>query len=188
ALHSHVRVIDKPNSGHGQTCVEGYRQALRDGADWIFQIDSDGQCDPQYFQALWSRRESSGVLFGYRRRRDDGWFRYAVSHILSATVLLATGQWVRDSNVPYRLMRADALSGIVPQIPSDFDLANVLVAVLLAEKFPITWIDIRFRNRYGRPANTKFRFFWKKAVQLWLQLRAFRASTRRAPAIRSETV
>ena len=44
------RVIDKLNSGHGQTCLEGYRIALKQEAEWILQIDSDGQCDPIYFE------------------------------------------------------------------------------------------------------------------------------------------
>ena len=44
-----IKIIDKPNSGHGQTCIYGYKLALNNGAEWIFQIDSDGQCAPEYF-------------------------------------------------------------------------------------------------------------------------------------------
>jgi dolichol-phosphate mannosyltransferase len=50
--NSNIKVINKSNSGHGQTCVMGYQMGLEAGADWIFQIDSDGQCDPQYFDAI----------------------------------------------------------------------------------------------------------------------------------------
>ena len=49
-LYPSIKVVDKPNSGHGQTCVLGYQMAIENGADWIFQIDSDAQCDPQYFE------------------------------------------------------------------------------------------------------------------------------------------
>src|SRR5215467_324391 len=46
--NSEVEVVDKPNSGHGPTCIVGYRHALAAGAEWVLQIDSDGQCDPRY--------------------------------------------------------------------------------------------------------------------------------------------
>ena len=47
-----LRVINKLNSGHGQTCLEGYGIALEEAAEWILQIDSDGQCDPVYFETF----------------------------------------------------------------------------------------------------------------------------------------
>src|SRR2546425_92097 len=45
-LGPRLRVVNKTNSGHGLTCREGYELALAEGTEWIFQIDSDGQCDP----------------------------------------------------------------------------------------------------------------------------------------------
>ena len=41
--------IDKPNSGHGATVLFLYRYAMENGADYIFQTDSDGQSDPNEF-------------------------------------------------------------------------------------------------------------------------------------------
>ena len=35
--------ITKPNGGHGATVLYGYKYALKNGADYIFQTDSDGQ-------------------------------------------------------------------------------------------------------------------------------------------------
>ena len=34
--------LDKPNSGHGATVLYLYRYAIENGADYIFQTDSDG--------------------------------------------------------------------------------------------------------------------------------------------------
>jgi len=48
-LGMRLEVRHKSNRGHGQTCLEGYREAVRRKIPWILQIDSDGQCDPQYF-------------------------------------------------------------------------------------------------------------------------------------------
>jgi dolichol-phosphate mannosyltransferase len=49
-LDGRITVIRHANMGHGQTCLVGYRQACLSGAAWVFQIDSDGQCDPAYFR------------------------------------------------------------------------------------------------------------------------------------------
>ena len=38
-----VDVRDKINGGHGNTILTGYRDAVSDGYDWVFQIDSDDE-------------------------------------------------------------------------------------------------------------------------------------------------
>lgn len=125
-----LEIFDKPNSGHGQTCLLGYKMAAQAGAQWIFQIDSDGQCDPQYFSSVWKARNQAPVVFGYRVHRDDGLFRVIVSKIVTLFGFLTTGTWVRDANVPYRLMRSDLIKDLVPTIPADFHLANIALAIL----------------------------------------------------------
>ena len=35
--------LTKPNGGHGSTVIFAYDYAIKNGADWIFQTDSDGQ-------------------------------------------------------------------------------------------------------------------------------------------------
>jgi len=45
--------VDKPNAGHGRSCRLGYDPAVGASAvEWILQIDSDGQCDPSYFDHI----------------------------------------------------------------------------------------------------------------------------------------
>lgn len=134
SLSSHfpeIRVTDKVNSGHGQTCVTGYRMAVSAGAEWILQIDSDGQCDPRYFARLWARRNEAGAVFGFRKVRSDGIARLLISRMLSLVIFLRTGIWIRDPNVPYRLIRTDVLRPLLPHIPRDFYLANILLSILL---------------------------------------------------------
>src|SRR5271170_5756740 len=41
-----LRVHRHSNRGHGQSCLVGYIEAEKMGAPYVFQIDSDGQCDP----------------------------------------------------------------------------------------------------------------------------------------------
>ena len=57
--HPLLTVLMKPNGGHGSTVLYGYRYALENGADYIFQTDSDGQTDPAEFEKFWQIREAT---------------------------------------------------------------------------------------------------------------------------------
>jgi glycosyltransferase involved in cell wall biosynthesis len=145
-----LSVHRQPNAGHGPACLRGYRDALADGADWIFQIDSDGQCDPQYFPQLWALREQHRAVYGVRTRRDDGLQRWMISRVVSTVVFATMGRWVRDANVPYRLMHRDVLADAVRFVSDDVPLLNIVIAAL--QIGDVAWVPIRFLRRIaGQP-------------------------------------
>lgn len=166
-----IKIIDKKNSGHGQTCIMGYKEAIRENAQWVFQIDSDGQCDPTFFPELWNLREKHNVVYGYRKRRLDGLQRFLISRFVSVCCLLATGVWVKDANVPYRLMKVSELKKIIDRIPSDFYLANIPISIFLKKNCGIRWIDILFLQRVGFTAPVKISSFLKQGKLLAKQLK-----------------
>ena len=141
--------INKTNSGHGRTCRVGYDLAARSAAEWVLQVDSDGQCDAQYFGAFWEARENADCVFGVRTSRGDGLIRHLISVVCTMSVRLLTGARVRDANVPYRLMRRALLARALARIPADFDVHNVALAVALDRTPGVRWrfIPIRFRAR-----------------------------------------
>lgn len=167
-LHSHA------NRGHGASCLVGYRMALDMGARFVFQIDSDGQCDPQYFFRLWRNRDEHDVIYGWRRRRDDGWRRVLASRVLKTLLLLMTGQRLIDANSPYRLMRAETLEPQVSALEGrDVFLTNVALALLLKRAgLRHGSVPIRFRERYGGEPTVRMGQFGAKAIELVRQLRA----------------
>jgi dolichol-phosphate mannosyltransferase len=171
AANPEIAILDQPNRGHGQSCVRGYRLALDAGAEWVLQIDSDGQCDPRFLAALWASRARHPAVLGRRVTRDDGWLRRVASRGVALVVWLATRTWVPDANVPYRLVRRDALEEAVSGVPADFQLANVLVAVRLQRRFGIRWIPIHFRDRLGGSPSVKARGLLGRGVALYRALR-----------------
>lgn len=171
ANHPSIKVVDKPNTGHGQTCAYGYQLALDNGAEWVFQIDSDGQCDPQYFHKFVEASPKHKVLYGYRAIREDGFQRYLVSRIVSFFTLFATGVWVRDANVPYRLMHRSSIENIIKKIPTDFHLSNILVSVLQQKYNGIFWVNITFLDRFGGTPSVKPYSFAKHGLKLFKQLK-----------------
>lgn len=166
-----IKIIDKPNSGHGQTCMYGYKLALNNHAEWIFQIDSDGQCAPEYFPEMVKVAQDNKVVYGFRQTRDDGLQRSLISRFVTLFTFFATGQWVRDANVPYRLIHSSVMRKIVDKVPPTFYLANILVSVLAKKEAGIKWINIHFRDRVGGTASVKTVSFVKHGFTLFRQLK-----------------
>lgn len=169
--YPNIKIIDKPNSGHGQTCIFGYKLALENGADWIFQIDSDGQCDPKYFPEFVRLSGTHKAIYGRRKTRDDGFKRMVISRFVTAFTFTATGQLIRDANVPYRLIHASLMKNIVDRVPKDFHLANIYVSVLTNKQEKIKWVPIHFRDRSGGSPSVKTFSFVKHGFKLFRQLK-----------------
>lgn len=142
--------LTKKNSGHGSTCLYAYRYAIEQGADYVFQTDSDGQTDPAEFTPFWEQRADYDFLIGARKERQDGFSRVVVTKVLKLVVMFIFGRVIEDANTPFRLMRASKLALLLREIPQDFFLANVLVSVLaVSEKMRTRWIPITFKPRQG---------------------------------------
>lgn len=175
-----VKVVSQTNRGHGQTCLRGYRIACDEKIPWVFQIDSDGQCDPKYFAAVWAARQGNDVVYGYRAKRKDGLKRVLASVLVKAVVRAATGVDCIDANVPYRLMRTDQLRPLVDSIPADLDLANIALAVQIRRAgWREASVPIVFRPRAGGEPSVPVSRFAVKAWELFRQLAKLRAVSAR---------
>ena len=164
--------VRQPNAGHGPTILKGYRQAIARGVPWIFQIDSDGQCDPQYFPPFWAARESHDFIAGRRERREDGPGRVFISFVLRTVVRLISGFDCRDANVPYRLMRTAAIAPLVEKIPDGCFFTNVGLSVLaLRARLRVMLIPIVFRARLGGQTTVSYRKMGRHAITLYRNLK-----------------
>ena len=173
-LGSELELVHQPNQGHGQSCLNGYRIAVERKIPFVFQIDSDGQCDPQYFFRFWRQRATADVVYGQRVRRDDGIKRRIASLVLKWTLLAAERVWCIDANVPYRLMRTAAVEREVARIPKETVLVNIVLSVLLKRSAGVRHasVPIRFRERYGGEPSVPIGKFGARAIELIRQLRA----------------
>ena len=157
--HNKFIIIDKKNSGHGLTCLEGYKWAISNDFKWIFQTDSDGQTKSNEFVKIWDQKDNHDFIFGYRNSRGDGIFRWIISRVLRVVIFVVFGVFVKDSNVPFRLMNKNLLQPIIEIIKSDLFLANSLLAVLIQKYHVIKWTPISFQTRPGgEPSITLRRF------------------------------
>lgn len=128
----HVDVHDKPNGGHGNTILTGYRGATADGFDWIFQIDSDDEMGPEKFGELWEKRGDYDFLVGIRDGRIQQLPRKVISFVSRLCVRVFYGKSVWDVNTPYRLMRTSAFDNFYQAIPLTTFAPNVILSGLAA--------------------------------------------------------
>lgn len=143
-------VLNKPNSGHGATLLYGYKYAIKENADYIFQTDSDGQTVPREFFGFWHAREISDVIIGHRNKRQDGFSRFIVTKVLKLVIFLSFGVTVKDANTPFRLMKTSVLKKYIKKVPKNYNLSNVLLSILfIKNKENVTFVPITFKPRQG---------------------------------------
>ncbi len=135
---------------HGPKLLALYRYAIEQGADYIFQTDSDGQTDPAEFDGFWRRRRDFDAILGYRRVRGDGRLRALVEQVVCLLLRCVFGVRVPDANAPFRLMKASLAARYIRRLPEDYNLPNIMLTAYFAyygER--ICFRTIRFRPRQG---------------------------------------
>ena len=140
--------LTKPNGGHGSTVIFAYDYAIKSGADWIFQTDSDGQTNPDEFDAFWNERDNYDAIFGNRTVRGDGKSRAFVEKVVCMLVKHYFGVKVPDANAPFRLMRADKVSKYLGKLKPDYNLPNIMMTTYFVYyKDRVTFKEISFKPR-----------------------------------------
>lgn len=164
-----VDVRDKPNGGHGNTILTGYREAAADGYDWVFQIDSDDEMGPEKFGELWEKRSDYDFLVGYRDGRKQALPRKVISFVSRLCVRLFYGKSIWDVNTPYRLMRVSAFAPFYQAIPLTTFAPNVILSGLVARcKLRFFEMPVPQHDRTtGEVSIKKWKLFKAAARSFW---------------------
>lgn len=142
--------LRKENGGHGAAVLYGYRYALENGADYVFQTDSDGQTLPSEFEPFWRQKERFDMVIGQRVQRQDGLSRIFVTKVLKLVLFCVFHVWIKDANTPYRLMEAKTLRRAMKYVDENEPLSNVMLSVVYAKKKKrVLFRPITFRPRQG---------------------------------------
>ena len=145
-----LELLSDTKKEHGPKVIALYDYAIRSGADYIFQTDSDGQTSPMEFNAFWEKRAQYDGIFGYRNDRGDGKSRAMVEHVVCFLLRIYFGVKVPDANAPFRLMRADTVKKYLYRLPKDYNLPNIMMTTYFAfYKEQICFDAISFKPRQG---------------------------------------
>ena len=133
---------------HGPKVIALYDYAIKQGADFIFQTDSDGQTDPAEFDAFWQIRNDYTGIFGERPVRGDGKDRAFVEKVVCLLLRIFFGVKVPDANAPFRLMRTDSVKKYLYKLPKNYNIPNIMITTYFAHyREKITFKEISFKPR-----------------------------------------
>ena len=87
-------------------------------------------------------------------------------------IVIATGRDLKDANVPYRLIKRDALHRALPSVPERFDMQNVALTFALKRDPSIRWayVPIKFRARQGGTNSINLRKIIKMGFRMLMQV------------------
>ncbi len=143
-----LEILSDTGKQHGPKVIALYDYAIKNGADYIFQTDSDGQTDPAEFARFWNLRERYAGIFGFRKERGDGKIRAFVERVVCLLLGLYFHVTVPDANAPFRLMRAEAVEKYLYRMDPDYNLPNIMLTTFFAYyKEKIRFRKITFRPR-----------------------------------------
>lgn len=147
---SKLEILENTDRQHGPKVIALYKYSIDQGADYVFQTDSDGQTNPEEFYAFWTLRKKYAGILGNRNVRGDGVWRAFVEKVVCALLRLYFGVRVPDANAPFRLLDTSVLKKYVARLPEDYNIPNIMITTYFAfYKETILFKTISFASRQG---------------------------------------
>jgi glycosyltransferase involved in cell wall biosynthesis len=183
ASDGRVRLRTNPsNVGHGPSVRRGLDAAR---GEWIFQIDSDDQVDLTLFADLWDRRAEADLLRGVRVVRHDPHHRLVLTRVTRLFVSALARRWLRDANVPFKLVRTDLVRHLAPLMPADAFAPSILIAIGASRAAArVTEVEIRHRARPHGSSSLRVGRLARACLRAGAQ--TLRFALRRTPPYRTE--
>lgn len=147
AKDNRIRVLHKPNGGHGSAVLAGLNVAT---GDYLFLIDSDRQIPLDEFHVAWDVLTKSGsdAVFGVRRRRYDPAFRLYLTALVRHSVQVLFRVKLYDANVPYKLFRRAVWNDARECVPDGTLAPSLFLAIVAkARGYNVVEINVTHKER-----------------------------------------
>lgn len=141
-----ILIIDKDNEGHGKTLIRGYDLASKMDVDYILQIDSDDQIPIEEVNKLMVYINNFDFISGYRHYRNDPFIRIIITNILKIIIFLRHGAFIKDSNVPFRLISKDFLKNNLEKVKNS-EVPNILLSIIAAKQKHLKQVETIHKKR-----------------------------------------
>jgi dolichol-phosphate mannosyltransferase len=168
----------KGKLGLGSAYIQGFRQAIAEGADFIGQMDADFSHPIDKMQVLMSTLENCDFVIGSRYvpggKLDDNWpfWRKWLSGFGNFYARTILGMKIRDVTGGFRLWRKETLSAMpLERVKSNgyiFQVEMSFVATLLG--FQCLETPIYFADRRWGQSKMSLRIQLEAAYRTWILL------------------
>lgn len=170
--YSKLEILADTNRYHGPKVIALYDYAIKKGADYIFQTDSDGQTNPEEFAKFWEMRGQYDGIFGNRTVRGDGKDRAFVEKVVCFLLKIYFGVKIPDANAPFRLMKTETVKKYLYKMPMEYNLPNIMMTVYYVyydEKYAFKEISFQPRQAGVNSINILriIEIGWKALGDFW---------------------
>ena len=152
------------NSGLSAAMKAGIDEAE---SEYIGYIDADLQTDPDDFNLLLGHIEGNALVMGIRANRKDTPFKRLQSKIANGFRRMMTGDGVKDTGCPLKVMRTDCAK----RIPFFTGLHRFLPAMILLQGGKYEQVPVR---HYPRMAGVSKYHLWNRLVSPFIDCFAYR--------------
>ncbi len=177
--HPKLKAFSKGDKQHGPKVLNLYKYAIKNGADFIFQTDSDGQTNPAEFEEFWNNRNEYDVVLGYRPVRGDGKDRKFVENVVCLIVRLFFGVKVKDANAPFRLMKSEVVEKYIGRFPRNYNIPNIIFTTYFVHyNEKVLFLPISFKPRQGGKNSINVKSIIKIGIRALWDFTQFRKGMR----------
>ncbi len=171
--HPQLEILSGTGKQHGPKVIALYDYAIKQGASYLFQTDSDGQTNPDEFPLFWQLRDQYDGILGYRTVRGDGFSRAVVEKVVCLLLRIYFGVKVPDANAPFRLLKSDIVKKYLYKMPPDYNLPNIMLTAYLAyNRENIRFNVISFAPRRGGVNSINIpqiiKIGWRALADFWI--------------------
>jgi len=176
ARDARVHLIERAGKlGLGSAYLEGFRYALGNGAEFIFEMDADFSHDPEAIGSLLEAAQDADLVLGSRYLNGGvtvvNWplSRLILSYTANLYTRVITGMPVQDATGGYKCFRRRALEGIrLDRVQSDgYGFQIELSFKCWKRGFRIREIPIVFVDRRAGVSKMNRRIIFEAAWLVW---------------------
>lgn len=145
-----LKIINlEKNRGHAQALRVAFDQASR---PYTFHIDGDNQFSIKDFWKLYTCMEGYDLAVGYRIKRNDPFYRKALSLFLRWLNVIIFGVSLKDVNAPFKLINTKVLQEIMRDIPHNLSATPIVVLIIAKlRKYRVIEMPVaHFERKTGR--------------------------------------
>lgn len=172
--------------GLGKAYIQGFRQALEDGADVIGMMDADLSHPPDRLPALLAALDEADVVIGSRYCEggalDETWpvWRKALSGFANTYTRTILGLPIKDTTGGYRLWRRSALEAIPFERSRSSGYVFIVELAYMAKLAGLTFreVPIYFAERTHGASKMSLRIQIEAALRVWQLRRLYRHWTK----------
>ena len=170
--YSQVRAVHQPNGGYGAALRAGFANST---LDWVTYTDGDGQFDFAEITNMLAAAENADVVWGYRIKRNDPFYRLLFAKGWTISLWLLLGLNLKDPDCGFKLFKKSVVESIMPLESRRGAMINAELAAKAQNKgFLIAQVGVHHYPRVaGKPTGANLQVIIKSyldLLKLWWKL------------------